>query len=339
MIQAAKGADFWSLRDTYPLSAYVVDGPSFSTVGITLGGRSKSLNDDGGEGVPLAGARLFWKIYDLSNAKIWADTSEDTVAELAMSGFDFRSPKAAELLMNVIADPKAPDSLAADLMARGAPQDRVVRGYPFDASLLNAAISGRRFAMANELIDDGAFLDNGKVDRSRVTRALAHAVQSGSPAMVDRILAFKPALIIRRNDATQQVDPIITFVRPSSRADDQQALIAITQSLLNAGADINSRDTFGDSVLNHAANSAADDWLRWLIAHGAEVNGKTDNASPAVGVFGAYDEDTIVILLEAGADISDPETLASLVNAAKFDHQTKVRAWLQAHGKWPAGEP
>ncbi len=330
MLAEAEKADFWSLRDAYAPSHPRFEG-STSVVTITIGGRTKQLvNADGG--IPRDGARLIWKIADLANAGMWWQTNDETVTQMAANGFHFKSKTGHRFLMDTVADPTVPYSVVEDLVARGTPMNGLIRGYPFDQSLLDAAIDGQRLDMANRMIDQGAL--RGKHQKTKSTRALAHAVQSGSPILVEQILAFSPSLSIKRNDRRRAADPIITLVRqPYPKRAPTQNIIDIIQLLVDHGADINARDSYHYSLLNYASELGDSELVTWLIAKGAEVNGRSKNDIPPL--FNVLDEDTAVALLDAGAIPTDDE-LDALVSQAKFNHQIRLETWLKAHGKWPA---
>ncbi|EGF93302.1 hypothetical protein ABI_17420 [Asticcacaulis biprosthecium C19] len=329
MLDLAEAAQFWSLRDVYHFD---MNGHGWFSekVEIHLGTSSKSFSNDGSGGAPSITARLTLNMAEMADVSLWWKIDHRTLEAVAKNGFDFTSDKGAELLSELISNSETTDDVISDLLSRGAPQDRLVKGYPFDFSLLDAAIAGRRFDMANRLIDQGALTVDGQVDRAAVTRALAHAVKSGSPGLVKRVLALGPDLVIRRNDATRKIDPIITF---AYRPDDASTadFIAIIQLLLYYGADINSRDTFRHSVLDKAIARRDIDVIHWLLNHDAEIE-TNDGLSPLREI---YEEDTTLILLEAGADLSKKEVLDDLIRNARVWRWLRVTAWLRAHGKWP----
>jgi hypothetical protein len=329
ILELAETAQFWSLRDVYH---YDMDGHgwSFEEVEINLGASLKSFSDDGSGGAPSVTNRLTLNMAELADAGLWSKIDRRTLEIVAKNGFDFSSDKGAALLSRLVSNSETTDDVISDLLSRGVPLDRLVSGYPFDFSLLDAAIAGRRFDMANRLIDQGALTVDGQIDKPAVTRALAHAVKSGSPDLVKRLLSLKPDLVIRRNDATKKVDPIITF---AYRPDDASTtdFIGIIRLLLDYGADINSRDTFHKSVLDRAIARRDIDVIHWLLDHGARIE-SDDGLSPLNNL---YDENIALILLEAGADLSDKYVLDDLIRSARFWRWFRIQAWLKARGKWP----
>ncbi len=331
MLDAADKADFWSLRDSYFPAGFVVDGPSTATMTITLGNRTKTLSEDGGDGVPQAASRLFWTIADQARLELWTRTRRDTLAQLASNGFDFKSPRAGRLLLSLIADPETPQDVIDDLEARGTPTDTNMRGYPFDLTPLDAAIDGRRTTLAEHLIDQGALLTHGKPDHTKATRALAHAAETSSPALATRVMDYGPALVIRRNDATQTVDPILTFVGQAGGAKPEDD-IATAQLLLDHGADINAQDDFKNSLLDNAVLHDNPALVAWLLEKGARMN----NGYGLPPLHDARSEEMMMLLLDHGADLSDKDMIDEVVEDAKFESWPRVEAWLKAHGKWPA---
>lgn len=284
MLDMAETADFWSLRDEYyPADLSLPhDGHAafYDEITITLGGRTKTLRTYYYGGAPDVAEDLFEQIAVLGKLEMWENIDSNTLAQLALDGYDFRSEKAGQLLIALASRYDIPDSVIHDLISRGAP-----RGTK-DRSLLDAVIVGRRTGMAEALIDKGALLKNGKPDPVVVSSAFSNAVSTANPKLVARLLSYHPDLTVRRkaweSDAKGGESmrwhsyPLITLVgesRSSSSWDETGTvlddLIATTQILLNAGEDINSRDSSGHALLANVVRRDDLAFSKWLISKGA----------------------------------------------------------------------
>lgn len=355
MLDAAEMARFWSLDDVYRpaslpedqrdpgISALTEDG--YRQVEIKVGDTVKDLRvyDWGNSGVSENAYKLFYKIGDLARLQLWHRFSHETIEQLVANGFDFHSENGGELLIEMVENSHNPDADIESLLTLGAPAEHVnLNGYLLETSLLDAAIDSGRSAFVDKLIAKSALLTAGQADALKSTRALAHAVGLASITMTAKLLLHHPPLILHR---TGQIDaplygkdiPVITLVgsnrglSPFEQAQDPTHLHDVTtvaQELLDVGADINSRDSHGNSLLSKAANDGDVEFARWLLTKGASLD-KTLVAN-------CRNENAILLLLKAGAH-ADDDTFGFLVNATKANAWTNVRVWLKARGKWPAG--
>lgn len=346
MLDMANKADFWSLRDVYwpEKTDFWHDtftmGPDayYKRIIITLGGRTKSLTmyDWAGFTAPTAVRALMDDMAHMGNIGLWRGFSGDTVNQLSQNGFDFTSKKGGDLLIHMTARSSVPDTVIYDLIGKGAPQDIILSGfYTLDTSLFDAAVVGGREEMVNNLIKQGTLLTAEKPDPVKITRALAHAVESLSPAMVSKLMAYHPALVYRQKSqwhgkTHEEVYPIITLVPVNhwyglpgdiSILPDQ---IAVTQQLLDAGADINSRDLSDHSLLDNAVQIGDVRFAKWLAAHGALINeAKLDLED---------DENFLVAMLDAGY-IPTPALLTRMRQFAERNNQGKIATWLKSHAQ------
>ncbi len=345
-------ADFWSLRDHYgPILDPEIQArfkgldvsDVYRRVTVTLGGQSKTFTqfDGGGDtGAPESAARLMEDLATLAGIDLWHEISPDTVAILEKNGFDFKSDAGLQLLIQMTANPSVPDSAIDDLIARGAPTSTVLRDhFVEDTSLLDAALWGDREALATRLIDAGGLLTDGKADEALATRALAHAVPGGSPALVAKILALHPKLWTQIDGkpcpATGNIDcdSIITSVSDHIQPDASARLaarIAITEQLLAAGAHLD--DHGGDwrgTLLEQAIQNDDPAFVGWLLNKGARIG--PGDLSLAIE---RNSDGAAVALLVAGAKI-DPKTDDKLFDEIQDSDLSQTRRWLKAHGQWP----
>lgn len=351
MLDIAEKSDYWSLRDVY--RSYRAGLPAifaqnyYSRVAITVGSDSKDLRIYDGAGIQGTGIsqdtyQLMYKLADIAKIGLWQNLTADTLAQLEQDGFDFTTEHGGDILLQVAADSRFPDSAVTDLIAKGAPTYHVTTNYFIlpETSLLDAAIAGRRTVMVDDLIARGALLSDGKPDPHKLSRALARAVADAEPDMVAKFLTYHPELTLTttvhdENDQASVISvPIITLVGEESGLDAHfeaktplPDLISVTQQLLDAGADINSQGS-EESLLAKALSAGNMPFVRWLMSKGAVID---------KSVWISYhDEDTTLFLLDNGAQV-DSDIWVSIVDDAKHNNETKVIAWLKAHGKWPGG--
>lgn len=338
MIKAADEADFWSLRDLYwpdlpgrfqiPKEGY---SAFYNEITISLGGRVKTFRSYMYGGAPKATETLFDAIAALGKADVWQTIDSNMLTELTANGFDFTSAKGGKLLLAATYNSAVPQTVIDDLINRGAPQNFIDRGNSFDTSLLDAAIGGDRKDMVDNLLEKGALLKDGKSDRTAATRALYHAVSGLSALSIGKIMPYRPALVIRSNeirlDKKANDFPIITLVPPNHRGTSSAAQFAVTQQLLDAGANINSRNPSGDSLLDEAISIGDIEFAKWLIEHAATIR-------PEI-LPDLFDTDMILFLLNTGVELN-AETLKRLIAHTRLNKMSQVEAWLRAHGKWPA---
>ncbi len=370
MLDLAEKADFWSLRDTYysyirpdePLAGINLNiGPQavYSRVAIRMGDRQKELRiydwSYNTGGAPEAARHLMQALAQLARIDLWRGIRPESLSMLEQDGFDFKSPKGCDLLIQLARRENFPDDQIQRLLDDGVSPDCVTQDdqsmLSVDTTLLDTAVEGGRKDLVNKLIAQGALLTDGKMNSVKVTRALIHALAVASPDMVNKIMPYHPDRSFRHrvslypHGSKVVTDPIIIFVGrdlgPDISNDDNDLnngdddptpdLIAVTQKLLDAGADINAWDFQGGNLLIHAMYNDQVKFARWLLNHGASPRHK--DGSPAWIV--TNDDDMTVFMLDAGA-ADDPRMLADIVTNAERNHEPAVEAWLKAHGKWPA---
>jgi ankyrin repeat protein len=91
------------------------------------------------------------------------------------------------------------------------------------------------------------------------------------------------------------VGDINSILIDAARDDDADIL----QSLLDAGADINAKDTAGYTALMWAAGLGHTDTVKLLLDHGADVHIENNYKNTALGL--AVEEEVINLLSQAGA--------------------------------------
>jgi len=353
MLKAAEDADFWSLRDLYypefrsnpergvtPIIEKEGFSAFYTEIAVTLGGRTKTFRSYNWGGAPELAGQAFSKIAAFGKADLWWTPSSEMLTQLDQNGFDFGSDKAGVLLINFVLDQDVPEGLVNDLMARGAPLQAVDKRYGVEMALVDAAVATNRRALVDILIGKGAFLTDRNPDIRKTTRALVHAAEAALPGMVAKIMPYQPDLVYRWSEKSVggkerlHADPVITFVggvrlfryHPDYPLAD---LTSVTQTLLDAGADINSLDSSGRSLLRRAAYGDHEGFVRWLLAKGAVPEGPIMETE--------YSDNMTVLLLEAGAKLSASRIDFMAEQASREQNRLpKTEAWLKAHGLWPA---
>ena len=275
-------ASFWSLADKYV--ADITDGPTY-TISLTIGGQTKTIVDYFGRavGMPATITALEEEIDRIGGVDRWVKATDDTIPSLQKEGFDFHSQAAATMLANSVYE--APDDFIFALMEAGAPVTG--RARPLRVTAVEAASRAGRLAIVQALIARGAFL-NGPPDVKEA--ALRGATYSGNPRVVAEILKYNP-------DVNAQA-LLIEIERYSSNKPDSD-IVAVVRLLLDAKADVNIADVFGNTALFGLDNAEV---VNLLIRAGADVNHANRNGQTAL--FRASNAKVVNLLIRAGADVN-----------------------------------
>ncbi|WP_298327086.1 ankyrin repeat domain-containing protein [Asticcacaulis sp.] len=321
LLEKAKTADFWSLRDTYRRSPNAITHASSSlSLSIVLGGQKKSVTDysNNDSGKPRALETLHQEVMQAANLNFWEIPGLDTLEQLKINGFDFQSVKAGQFLIETAANPRVENAVILSLMDLGAPLDHVVYDKDTDKarSLLDISLTAGREPVAHRLIGSGALKTSGKTDRNKVNDAFLGAIESGCLAIVEMILPYNPDI---------SSDAVLYVGRSNAKDEDK---ISVLELLLAKGADINSRDTRGQTLLHEIALTP--EFVAYLIENGADLNAIADDGSTPLMM--AFLEDTALLMLEKGADPRINKTADYLRFNVKRNGWLTVGRWLTEHG-------
>ena len=85
----------------------------------------------------------------------------------------------------------------------------------------------------------------------------------------------------------------------------EEGVLGTLVTLLDAGADIKSTDTYGDTALHLAAREGHDEIVKTLVDRGLDVNTRGQNGlTPLMNAAAEGSESIVNFLIEAGADIT-----------------------------------
>lgn len=113
------------------------------------------------------------------------------------------------------------------------------------------------------------------------------------------------------------------------------------RTLLDSGADVNSRDESTRTLSMHAAIFNRIDVAQLLLDRNAEVNARNNKAETALALAAREGHPDIVrVLLRKGADVNarDSAGLASIVYAAQFNHPATLKVLLDEGKAEVSGE-
>ena len=362
LLDAFRRADFFSLRDDY--TVVISDGPGVTTTSIQIGGLKKIVLENGGK-IPSALKDVRNAILKFSHSDQWVIGNADTISDLLAETSDPATqravlsdilPRAAiysntavirALLTHPIdlehlgpyratallhaAQRGLPDMVAALLDAGANPRavDDVRRGAMiFGAGSGNAQVM--RLLLATGLKGDEA-------DRYGDT-ALMAAAASGNPESV-RLLLSKGARVNARNCRRQTAllsaadgDPGFCY-GDSGRENPEvpEEVIqrdVVVRILLDAGADINARNWYGETALF----SLEDEAVQELIRH--RINLETRDPNGETALVSTVAASIAAILISAGANVNsqDDKGETALMKAAERHYVDKLDVLVKAPG-------
>jgi ankyrin repeat protein len=295
LLGQVRAADFWSLKARY--AASITDNATYR-LSVTIGGRTKTLEDYVGlaVGMPKSVRALEDAVDHITGADRWLVGDTSTIPALEAEGWDFHGPAAAQVLARAAAE--APEEVALELLARGAPASSNAPDsgcYREDSSsAVENAAEHRRLTLLRALISAGAFTSSGSKEA-----ALFGAVVSGQPAIVSEVLQYHPDVNARRQEENDTpllwiIEGPHPFVEENPPQSDFPQIIRL---LVSAGANPNLADDFGNTPLHEVRDADA---AKALIAGGAALEAR--NRQGQTPLLATFDENVALALIDAGAD-------------------------------------
>lgn len=337
LVERFRKARFFSLRDSYVWE--VTDLPT-QVLTLETGHGRKRVLDYGGDqvGMPRSVAELQVAVDRAAGSARWVRGATGLVAYLEKTGFDFRSERAAGMLLQGVAE--ADESTLVGLIDRGAPLDEPLSAAestrPVGAEAIIGSIRFGRARLFKALVDRGWL---GRVDGAEANQVLAEGAAGCNPEFVD--VAVDAGLLV---DA---VTPRPADYHPEDGIPFGETALAglagaygcrgegprtdTAKRLLARGANPNSRDSAGETPIFGVESAAL---LRVLLASGADPRARDSAGRSAV--FSTWNDEIIAMLLEAGASPagrdSEGKTLAQLAAEKRL---LKTARWLKAHPVQP----
>lgn len=361
LLEAFRGADFFSLRDDYSVGATDVGS---TTTSIQIGSLRKAITDDWVQ-VPAVLKGVQDAILKYSHSEQWVKGNSDTVSSLLA---EISSPAARrEMLSEVL--PRA--ALYGDTRVVRtilvSPVD-VERHGPYDATAMMLAadrglpemVAALLKAGANPHAVDqfgrgalifGAGSGNAKVvqlllaaglnadERDKYgDTALMAAAASGNPESV-RLLLSNGARVNARNRRRQTAllsgatgDSGFS-IDDSGRGhaevpEEVEHRDALVKMLVDAGADVNARGWEGETALF----SLEDDAVRELIRH--HINLEVRDNYGQTALIETVSDSIAELLITAGANVNaqDKDGKTALIQAAENNFVDKLKVLVKARG-------
>ncbi|MGA9657852.1 MAG: DUF6438 domain-containing protein [Asticcacaulis sp.] len=283
LLQSLEAVNFWNLPDKYTGPAVDIRG---DTIKVIKDGNEKSITDFFGEaaGLPKVIHIVEAKLDDMAKIDDWLFPSVDTLLKLDDENYDYSTIAGAEMALEATLEPKVSDDFITGLLTRGVPLEggsimtwRFLKNF----DLIDAAALAGRTKITKVILRDHPFGED-ETSQAKLARAFAYGIRSGKAEMVRAFLDYNPPM---------------TFIKPTGFSDEMEldktgALCEIIDSpdalliaklLIDAGADVNFRDSQMRTPVLMAAN---EDVAIFLLENGAnaragdyEDNGLEERAS------------------------------------------------------------
>jgi hypothetical protein len=347
LVDSVRAKNLWSMRPSY--RAGITDNPTYDLL-IDMGGQVHRIEDyvGGMVGMPTVVSEFEDEVDKVARSAMWVTLSGEGVDHLQQEGFAFDSQAGANLLARAVANSDGHDDAAmARLIALGAPisgaklENRM--GATGDRPLIESALRLRRFALVGPLVAAGALNSGDRIDQGKVDAAFRVAIEGGSLAAVQKIWyiagARRHPSLIFLDEGKSADDKAITKRAPVTlllsgrylpKPEEWQGL-AIARWLVAQGCDIKASRANGDTLLHIAAEANDAEFVRYLLEQGLDASAAGEYGLPPLA--SVRDEDTALLLLEAGTDLSMMDSEGQrFIDYARDNHWERVVNWLQQSG-------
>jgi hypothetical protein len=340
LVESLRSKDLWSLRSGY--QAGITDNPTY-VLTLDMGKQSRKIVDyvGGMVGMPSAVSEFEDEVDKVAQSDRWQHLTAETVEQLKAEGFQFGSQAGAELLARTVANKESRDEAAMRaLIELGAPlavARKQAAGFSVTPGpLVESALRNHHATLLQPLVARGALDTNGKRDEKKIDAAFRAAIQGGRLAGVKAVWDIAgsgthPSLTFddQSDDdkPTRKQSPVTLFLMPPYGDNDWQGL-EIAKWLADQGCDLKARAANGETLLHIAAEAGDTRFVRYLLDQGLDASMPGEFDLPALG--STHDEDTALMLLEAGTDFSMMDG-DQFLRYAKDNHWGRVVAWLKEH--------
>lgn len=202
----------------------------------------------------------------------------------------------------------------------------------YACSLVNCAIAGGHEQVVRYLLDQGADVNKAyEISEGNLVyetgTPLERAIKTGNLNMVRLLIERKADVNLK---AASGLAPLTSLVQ-MSRAFGWARSEPIAEELINAGANINSRDLQGKSALHYAASLEIVDGVSWLLSHGADTSLEAHHSHNGKGMRAidiarkTENEKTIALLSRSESDHLDWE------NAINANTLAMYQLYLERH--------
>ena len=312
-----KAADLFAMKDSY--DSRIADAQSYS-IGFSIGGRSKSIRDNGGEraGMPPILNQLMRETIVATKAEAMARGAAGLVAQLEAGGYDFHSLDAGKTLVRAIARQGSPSTISG-LIGKGAPLQAKWNGKSISAWSIQAAVGFGDLTTLKLLSARGEVARLSPDDRNDIAASVDPCSVAKAKAL--KALGFNPVAAERAGKAF-----VLQNATGCSTRDGSDKVADLFRYYLSEGADPNVAIPSGETALFGVWDPEEADIL---IHHGADLNHLDKEGDSAV--FSILNEDAILRVLDAGTRPVGEYYGSGFWNYAVSKKWTKVTAWLDAH--------
>lgn len=192
---------------------------------------------------------------------------------------------------------------------------------PASASSSQPTTSSQAAPSSSTSTNDTSWMAHPTINITSAEADIFNAARGGDLAKLKSLLTGDPTLALTH--VSCDMTPLLGAAA-GGHADDATVL-------LDAKANVNAQNSFGQTPLHYAATGDFKDVAELLISHGADINAKDKNGrTPLYGAFENWHKDMAVLLMAHGADpnIADANGKTPLHLAAGWIRTDQVELLL-----------